>query len=83
MVMQWISIEKIPEKYKTWDVKLGYPPVLALMRIGSLDIAHVVRWDDEKYYNKPKPHWRTHSLPVTTCRAAEVTHYCEIPEFPA
>jgi len=80
--MQWIPIEKIPEKYKTRNSPICYPPVLALMRIGNRNMAHVVRWDDEIYYKKPKPHWRTYSLTVTECRAAEVTHYCEIPEFP-
>jgi hypothetical protein len=80
--MQWIPIEKIPEKYKTWNTKGCYPPVLVLMRIGSRNMAHVVIWDDEKYHQKPKPHWRTYSLTVTECRAAKITHYCEIPEFP-
>lgn len=80
--MQWIPIEKIPEKYKKRDIGRGYPPVLVLMRLGRRNMAHVVQWDTDPYVKKPKPHWRTYSLTITECRAAEVTHYCEIPEFP-
>jgi uncharacterized protein DUF551 len=78
-VTDWRPMEDAP---KDGSVILGWFPYYATTAEGGS--VFVMRWDDERYCNKPKPHWKASGWVwgVRDQREKQPTHWMPVPDPP-
>jgi hypothetical protein len=60
------------------EVKLAATPVLGFMA----GVRVVMKWDDDRYNQRPRPFWHVLGWSVTFCRTNPPTYWQHLPEPP-